>query len=145
MWAIKSVGDMETFSDEVLEATSLYTDVGSINFFRSERDVSSTGHEEDVELLPCGEDENMCTQHPEGGEGYYMYAAVLEEFGVQIPRNAFEMDVLKALNVVPSQIHYNIEPLLGPFLYFYGTKDVCKGTWVSISAHPGKRLFPPYA
>jgi hypothetical protein len=30
-------------------------------------------------------------------------------------------------------------------LYFYGTKDVNKGTWVSYSAHFGKRLFPPYA
>jgi len=71
------------------------------------------------------------------------------------------MDVLKILNVAPSQIRPNswafirdfeilckafeIEPLLGPFLYFYGTKDVNKGAWVSISAHPGKRLFPLYA
>jgi len=131
---IESGGEMETFSDEVLNATSLYTEVGSINFFRSERDVSFTGHEEDVELLPCGEDENVYTQHPEGGEVYYMYAAVLEEFGVQIPLNDFEMDVIKALNVAPSQIRPNIwafirgfeilckafeiEPLLGPFLYF---------------------------
>jgi len=79
---------METFADEVLDATSLYTENGSINFFRSERDISSTGHEEDVELFPCDEGENVCTQHPEGGEVYYMYAAVLEEFRVQIPLNA---------------------------------------------------------
>jgi len=78
--------------------------LGSINFLRSERDISSTGHEEDVKLMPCDEGESVCTQHPEGDEVYYMYAAVLEEFGVKIPFNAFELDILKILNVAPSQI-----------------------------------------
>jgi hypothetical protein len=95
---------MESFSDEVLNTTSLYTKIGNINFLRSERDISSAGHEEDVELIPYDEGESVCTQHPEGDEVYYMYAAVLEEFRVQIPFNAFEMDVLKILNVAPSQI-----------------------------------------
>jgi hypothetical protein len=38
-----------------------------------------------------------------------------------------------------------LEPSLGPFFYFYGTKDVNKGTWVTISTCPGKKLFPPCA
>jgi hypothetical protein len=38
-----------------------------------------------------------------------------------------------------------LEPSVGVFFHYYGTKDVNKGTWVSISAHPGKKLFPPYA
>jgi hypothetical protein len=71
------------------------------------------------------------------------------------------MDVLKFLNVAPSHIHPNswafirgfeilcksltLEPSVGVFYHFYGTKDVNKGTWISICAHAGKRLFPPYA
>lgn len=90
-----------------------------------------------------------------------MYATVFEEFGVKVPFTAFEMDVLKFLNMVPSHIRPNswafirgfeilcevlkLEPSVGPFLHLYGTKDVNKGTCVSISAHPGKKLFPPYA
>jgi len=71
------------------------------------------------------------------------------------------MDVLKYLNVAYSQIRQNswafyqgfeilcktlsLEPSVGIFFHFYGTKDVNKGTWISISTHPGKNLFPPYA
>jgi len=73
---------MESFSDEVLNAVSLYTEIGNINLLMSDRDISSTGHEENVELFPCDEGESVCTQHPDGDEVYYMYAAVLEEFGV---------------------------------------------------------------
>jgi len=35
--------------------------------------------------------------------------------------------------------------MLGFFFDFYGTKDVNKRSWVSISAHPGKKIFPPYS
>jgi len=36
-------------------------------------------------------------------------------------------------------------PSTGAFFHFYGTKGVDKGSWVSISAHAGKSLFPSYA
>ncbi|RHN66645.1 putative transposase (putative), gypsy type [Medicago truncatula] len=36
-----------------------------------------------------------------------MYVVVLEEFGVKVPFTRFEMDVLKFLNVAPSQIQPN--------------------------------------
>jgi len=39
----------------------------------------------------------------------------------------------------------SLERSIGVFFHFYGTKDVNKGTWVSISVHPRKKLFPPYA
>ena len=77
-----------------------------------------------------------------------------------IPFTDFEMGVLKLLNVALSQIRPNswaficgfkilcqamgLEPSVGVFFHFYGTKDVNKGTWISISAHPREQLFPPY-
>jgi hypothetical protein len=80
---------------------------------------------------------------------------------VKILFTAFEMDVLMFLNVAPSQIRPKswafirgfeilrkalfLEPPVSVFFHFYGTKDVNKGTWISISARPGKNLFPPYA
>ncbi|RHN41168.1 hypothetical protein MtrunA17_Chr8g0363151 [Medicago truncatula] len=36
-------------------------------------------------------------------------------------------------------------PTAGVFFHFYGTKGVDKGSWVPISAHPGKQLFPAFA
>ena len=76
-----------------------------------------------------------------------MYGAISEEFGVKIPFTRFEMDVLRFLNVAPTQIRTNnwaftrgfeilckaleLIPSAGAFFHFYGSKGVGKGTWVS--------------
>jgi hypothetical protein len=158
----RSIG-MSLFAEEVLLEDSLYVDVSAMDSFRSKFDISATGREEDVVLLSCDPDERACDQEMagEGDESYFVYTAVLEEFGVKIPFTPFEMDVLKFLNVAPTQIRPNswafirgfeiqckslgLEPSVAVFFQFYGTKDVNKGTWISISAHSGKRLFPTYA
>jgi len=114
-------------------------------------------------VSPYDPGERVFDQRLEGAEEemFLMYMTVLEEFGLRIPFTAFEMDVLKILTVAPSQIclgswafihgfeilceALNLEPSVGVYFHFYGTKDLDKGTWVLISAHPGKKLFPPYA
>jgi len=75
-----------------------------VNFFRSKRDISSTENEKDVIVSPYDVGERVCDQHLEGivDESFLMYMAVLEEFGVMIPFTAFEMDVLKFLNLALS-------------------------------------------
>lgn len=137
--------------------------MSDVNFFQSKLYISATVNDEDVVVLPCDVSERVCDQILAGAmeESFLMYMVVLEELGVTIPFTAFEMDVLKFLNVAPSQIRPNswvfirgfeilckalsLEPSIGVFFHFYGTKDVNKGTWISISAHSGKKLFPPYA
>ncbi|RHN55697.1 hypothetical protein MtrunA17_Chr5g0420781 [Medicago truncatula] len=154
---------MARFAEEVLVEGSLYTDVRVINLLRSKFNISSTGHEEDVVVLSCDADERVCDQEMGGeqDESFLMYMAVLEVFGVKIPFTYFEMDVPKFINVAPSQIRpnswafirgyeilcmsFDLEPSIGPFFPFYGTKDVNKGTWISLSAHARERLFPQYA
>lgn len=137
--------------------------MSDFNFFRSKLDISSTGNEEVVVVLSCNVDERVCDQESAGAvdESFFMYAAVLKEFGVKVPFTNFGMDVNKFLNVASSQIRPNswafirgveilckalsLEPSVGVFFHFYGTTDVNKGTWISISAHPGKKHFPLYA
>ena len=130
--------------------------------FRSKNAVSSTGREEDIDLLPCLPGEIVCVLRPKGvKEIFHMYGTVLEKFGVKIPFTRFEMDVLRFLNVAPTQIRTNswafirgfeilcealeLIPSVGAFFHFYGSKGVGKGTCVSLSAHDGKQLFPSYA
>ncbi|KEH26360.1 hypothetical protein MTR_6g053030 [Medicago truncatula] len=155
--------DTKCFSDDVQRYESAYKDQSKVNFFRSKILDSSTMREEDIILTPCPPGEKVCTMRPKGvKEIFHMYGAVLEEFGVKIPFTLFEMDVLRLLNVAPSQIHPNswaficgfeilcealdMIPSAGFFfLHFYGTKGVDKGSWVPISAHPGKQLFPAFA
>lgn len=154
--------DIENFSDDVQRYESTYSDQAKVNFLRSKLSISSTSREEDVALAPCPPGEKVCSRRPKGvKEIFHMYAAVLEEFGVRIPFTLFEMDVLRLLNVAPTQIRPNswafirgfeilcdaldMVPTAGVFFHFYGTKGVDKGSWVPISAHPGKQLFPPFA
>ncbi|KEH25779.1 hypothetical protein MTR_6g034305 [Medicago truncatula] len=155
----------ETSNCLQINKSDLILDIQSkakVNFLRSKLSVSSTTREEDIVLAPCPPDENVCSMRPKGAkEIFHMYGAVLEEFGVRIPFTLFEMDVLNLLNVAPTQIHPNswafirgfeilcdsldMVPTAGVFFHFYGTKGVDKGSWVPISAHPGKQLFPPFA
>ncbi|RHN40827.1 hypothetical protein MtrunA17_Chr8g0359141 [Medicago truncatula] len=132
--------DTECFSDDVQRYDSAYNDQAKVNFFRSKLSVSSTKREEDIVLAPCPAGEKVCTMRPKGvKEIFHMYDAVLEEFWVKIPFTLFEMDVLRLLNVAPTQIHPN------SWAFIRGTKGVDKGSWVPISAHPGKQLFPAFA
>lgn len=151
--------EMEAFAEDVLRSISLFTEPKDITFFWSKLSISSIGHEEDVIVTPCIPGEKVCIQCPKGvkDEMYHMYAAVLEEFKVKIPFTPFDMDVLKFVNMTPSQIQPNswafirgfeilckaleLEPSVGVFFHFYGMKGVNKMLWVSISAHPGKKLF----
>jgi len=159
---VGSESNMESFGDDVQSYSSMYCDQERMNFFRSKNAASSTGRQEDIDLMPCPPGEIVCVLRPKGvKEIFHMYDAVLEEFGVKIPFTLFQMDVLRLLNVAPTQIRPNswafirafkilcealdMIPCAGAFFHFYGTKRVDKGSWVSISAHAGKKLFPPYA
>jgi len=154
--------DTEVFGDDVQSYTSIYSDQAKVNLFRSKNVVSATGREEDIDMRSCPPGEIVCILLPRCvREIFHMYGAVLEEFGVRIPFTLFQMDVLRFLNVAPTQIRPNswvfirgfeilcealdMVPSVGAFFHFYGTKGVDKGSWVSISAHAGKSLFPSYA
>jgi hypothetical protein len=40
-------------------------------------------------------------------ELFHLYAVVIEDLGVKFPYMDFEVDVLKCLNVAPSQLQFN--------------------------------------
>ena len=60
-------------------------------------------------MTPWIPGEKVCIQRSKGvkDEMFHMYIMVLEDLGVRIPFTPFEMDVLKYLNVAPSQIQPN--------------------------------------
>lgn len=114
-------------------------------------------------MTSCIPGEKLCIQRPKGvkDEMLHMYIVVLEELGVKIMFTPVEVDVLKYLKMAPSQSQPNrwafirgfevlcdtldLEPFIGVFFHFYGTKGEDKLSWVSISAQPAKKLSPPYA
>jgi hypothetical protein len=83
--------EMVPFAEEVLLEESLFVYVSALDSFRSKFNNSATGNEEDVVLLSCDPDERVCDQEMagEGDESYFVYTAVLEEFGMKIPFTPF--------------------------------------------------------
>jgi len=137
--------DTEVFGDDVQSYTSVNCNQAKVNLFRSKNAVYATGREEYIDLRSCPPGEIVCILRPKGvREIIHMYGAVLEEFGVQIPFTLFQMDVLRLLNVAPTQIRPNswafirgfeilcealdMVPSAGAFFHFYGTKGVNKGS-----------------
>jgi len=104
----KMESDTEIFGDDVQSYTSVYNDQAKVNLFRSKNVISATGQEEDIDMRLCPPGEIVCVLRPRGvREIFHMYGAVLEEFEVRIPFTLFQMDVLRFLNVAPTQIRPN--------------------------------------
>jgi hypothetical protein len=90
-----------------------------------------------------------------------MYASVVENLNLWLPFTDFELAILNALNVAPTQLHPNswafvkafelvclgldLEPRLGVFFHFYQIKSLFPGKQVSISSQPNRGLFSLYA
>lgn len=153
---------MNEFTKEVVREYSLYLEVAAVNLFWSKLDISSSENEEDVVVLPCHVGERVCDQRLANtvDESFLMYMAVLEEFGVTTTFMAFEMDVLKLLNVATSQIRPNslafihgfeilckalsLEPSAASSFISVGLRMLIKGCGFRLVPILEKKLFPPY-
>jgi hypothetical protein len=127
---------MFSFAEEVLVEESLYVDVSALDTFRSKFDISATGREKDVVLLSCDPDERVCNQEMgEGDESYFMYTAVLEEFGVKIPFTPFEMDAFRGIWLFPQYACNFKEEWRDTFVRVQGAIG-CSTTSVLVAGQP---------
>lgn len=106
--------------------------------------------------------ERVCITRPKGvsDEYFYFYSGVIEDFKIYIPFTDFESDLLKTLNIAPSQLRPNgwgfikafeivcdamdITPNLGFFFLFFELNGAQKGGWVSLSGILGKSFLQAY-
>lgn len=60
-------------------------------------------------LEPCVVGERVCITQPNGvsDEYFYFYLGVAEDFKIRIPFTEFEFDLLKTINIAPSQLRPN--------------------------------------
>lgn len=94
---------------EVLRYNHNIIDDSYILRLRSDIPVSSTGNKEDIVLEPYLVGERVYITRPKGvfDEYFYFYSEVIEDFKVCIPFTDFESDLLKTLNITPSQLRSN--------------------------------------
>ena len=113
-------------------------------------------------LEPCVVGERVRITRPKGvsDEYFYFYSGVIEDFKIRIPFTDFESDLLKTLNITPSQLRLNgkgftksfelvceavnIIPTLVLFFSFFEVKRADKGGWDSLSEIPEKSFLHAY-
>lgn len=88
---------------------------------------------------------------------FFTYAYLFHELFVRLPFSSFQMNILKVLNIAPSQLHPNswayiqafamicqvldLTPTLATFLHYFHTRFIAKHSWVSLIFEQGKALF----
>jgi hypothetical protein len=144
-----------------MEAVSKYTSVESVHEFRSDVALSDSGREKDVITEPVGDQESVATVNTQLPHYFYMYSKVMENLNLSFPFTDFEIEMLNALNVAPTQLHPNgwafvrafelvclgldLEPRVGVFFHFYHVKSLSTRKAVSITSQPNMGLFTLYA
>ena len=114
----------ETFVDEFLEKFLILKADASRDFFRVE---------------PCSATETIfLIRSPTKSFFFYMYACLFSDLHVSLPFDNFTMDVLKALNVAPTQLHPNTWASIQAF---HPSKPVM---WRSLISRSGNILLSPF-
>lgn len=141
---------------------SKWSDQAMLDTFVSLEKCFGSGDGEFPLLAEACEDDGPNTDfvflEPSGDEADYFYAYMcwFEDLGIQLPFDDFQMGVLRALNVAPTQLHPNawaamqafrnlclclgLTPRPMAFLYFYTCRPSKPVKWVSLSRVP-KRGF----
>ncbi|KOM49645.1 hypothetical protein LR48_Vigan08g047200 [Vigna angularis] len=123
--------------------------------------LRTLGYQTCIKLIACRDDERVCYGRENASdEFFYCYAALFYDLYLRLPFTTFQMDVLRTLNVAPSQLHPNslgyvqafgvlcqalgIRPTVGLFLYFFRCRPVATKGWVSLISEPGNALLELY-
>lgn len=150
-WVLRRVEDAPSniLSAEVLKRV---VDVDNL--------VSGIGDDE-VEACACLPDERVFMRTMEdGGVCTYVYAVWFRELHLRLPFDSFEMEVLRELNVAPTQLHPNSWASLQAFrvvcfclriplsakvfLYHYMTRPTTPVGWVSLIGRPQLSFIAPF-
>lgn len=159
--ALNLVKDSEDWVDEdVWQYTSDYTTPESIERLKGK--IKVVGSEEDkshLALLPCLPDDRVSSWYydPKQPNWVFMYEHVFSVVGLTLPFSSFQIEVLRILNVAPSQLHPNgwgfvrafeilmghlgVVPSVEMFFYFFQNRGVDKGLWISLNGCPRRKIF----
>ncbi|KAJ1440660.1 hypothetical protein SESBI_01726 [Sesbania bispinosa] len=100
----------KTFSTEVYTFNSKYISLLTIERFRKSTPVAYLKSDPLVILDPCQKEELICLSNPDQGSSIpftYMYDTVFCKLHLLLPFSNFGKELLRSLNIPPSQLHPN--------------------------------------
>ncbi|RYR34206.1 hypothetical protein Ahy_A10g048947 [Arachis hypogaea] len=141
---------------QVLNTQSSITNPPNLNPFNF---LQPTLDSSTVSFLPCTPSERVCFStlhlHDHNDDFFYLYEIIFTHFGLRLPFSDFQLQILNAINVAPTQLHpeawafvisfenlcqsFRLAPSVAAFFYFFQVvKEKEKMSWVSIRAHEGQ-------
>ncbi|CAJ2679794.1 unnamed protein product [Trifolium pratense] len=149
------------YTPVTMEVSSKYTSMEMVRSFRKTVKLSDPSHEESIITEPVSENEFVTTRNDTPPAYFYLYTNVIQPLNIWLPFTAFEAEMLKVINVAPTQLHpnswafikafevmclgFNLDPSIGVFFSFYQIKNLKPHSLVSISSQPNRRLLSLYA
>ncbi|MCH80669.1 hypothetical protein A2U01_0001441 [Trifolium medium] len=149
------------YTPVTMEVPSKYTSVEMVRSFRKAVKLSDSRHEDSIITEPVREDEFVFSKNDKPPHYFYLYTGVIQPLNIWLPFTPFEAEMLKVLNVAPTQLHPNswafvkafevmclgfeLEPSIGVFFSFYHIKNLKPQALVSLSSQPNRRLLSLYA
>jgi hypothetical protein len=116
-----------------MEVSSTYQSEESIAEFRESYDVSVNFNEDEVILEPVRAGEYVTSVHTSEPAFFYMYTNFVKDFHLYFPFTDFQMSMLRALNIAPTQLSPNSWSFIKAF------ELVCFGLDIS---EPSVAVFP---
>ncbi|PNX59991.1 hypothetical protein L195_g051700, partial [Trifolium pratense] len=132
-----------------------------VRSFRKAVKLSDPKHEDFIIIEPVREGEFVFTKNDTSPDYFYLYTNVVQLLNIWLPFTSFEAEMLKVLNVAPTQLHpnswafikafevmclgFDLKPSIGVFFSFYQIKNLKPQSLVSLSSQPNHRLLSLYA
>ncbi|KOM45228.1 hypothetical protein LR48_Vigan06g053400 [Vigna angularis] len=130
--------DYDWAAREVGEISSLFRSRAMLaDWVENSCILRTLGYSACVRLVSCREDERVFHGRENSSRDFfYCYASPFYDLYLRVPFTTFQMDVLKTLNVAPSQLH--------PNRWGYMCRPAARRGWVSLISEPGNALLELY-
>ncbi|KOM33225.1 hypothetical protein LR48_Vigan01g278100 [Vigna angularis] len=156
-------GDYDWATREVNDFSSLFRNrVVLEDWVENSCILRTLGYSYCIKLVAYREDERVFHGRENAtNDFFYCYAPPFYDLYVRLPLTIFQMDVLRTLNVAPSQLHPDswgyiqavavicqalaIRPIVALFLHFFRCRLIARKGWVSLISEPGNALLELYS
>ncbi|WVZ02858.1 hypothetical protein V8G54_023664 [Vigna mungo] len=159
--SLPRVDDYDCAGFDANTQVSCFSRTGLQDFIDQSYVVRDTANAQAARVVVSRENERVCHGKGSSSEDYFfMYANLFTQQNIRVPFTDFQMELLRELNVAPTQLHPNswaaaqafvvecmvagVSPTVRSFLHYFDVRPSPKGGWVSLISVASRTLFKPY-